>query len=97
MNSSAQAPAAGMQSADHPSLQQLFIRLKRIRNVSLSTGILCSALVFKLARKPLGASTITAVGALVTLALASALTAQLLLSLNEQLEQILNHPPPHQP
>lgn len=93
MNSSHKSHSAVVLPERTETLRKLFSRLKIIRNLSLGVGALGSGLLVSLVRKPLGAPTVVAVVTLTALALTSAATAQLLLSLNEQLEQILNQPP----
>ncbi|PIQ26698.1 hypothetical protein COW36_00935 [bacterium (Candidatus Blackallbacteria) CG17_big_fil_post_rev_8_21_14_2_50_48_46] len=74
------------------TLQTLFSRLKIIRNLSLGVSTLGTGLMVGAIKKPLGAPTIVAAATLTALALTSAATAQVLLSLNEQLESMLNQP-----
>lgn len=82
-------PAAESHSPQ-AALNKLFSRLKLIRNLSLGAAALGSGLSYSATRKPLGTPSIVAAATLTGLALISAATAQVLLSLNEQLEESLN-------
>lgn len=76
------------------NLRQLFTRLKRVRNISLGIGAAGTGVLIGSAYKPLRVGTMTAAVTLTTLSLSTAATAQLLLSLNTQLENLLNAPTP---
>ena len=75
------------------NLQALFSRLKRVRNVSLGLGAVGTGVMIGSAYRPLSVATMTATVTVTTLSLSTAATAQLLLSLNTQLEALLNAPP----
>jgi len=85
-------PNARTPAAESPqaALHKLFSRLKLIRNLSLGAAALGSGLSYSATRKTLGTPSIVAAATLTGLALISAATAQVLLSLNEQLEESLN-------
>ncbi len=74
------------------ALQGFFTRLKTIRNISLGVGLTGTGVMVGSAYKPIGPVGITIAATVTTLALSTAATAQLLLSLNEQLETALNQP-----
>lgn len=74
------------------SLKGFFTRLKTIRNISLGVGLAGTGVMVGSAYKPIGPVGITLAATVTTLALSTAATAQLLLSLNEQLETALNQP-----
>ncbi len=88
-NARAQAPKSQSQSPQ-AALHKLFSRLKLIRNLSLGAAALGGGLSYSAQRKTLGTPSIVAAATLTGLALISAATAQVLLSLNEQLEESLN-------
>lgn len=82
-------------SAEAPhqqNLRQLFVRLKRVRNISIGIGAVGTGVLIGSAYKPLGIGKMTTAITLTTLSLSTAATAQLLLSLNTQLENLLNTP-----
>lgn len=88
-----------MSTVSHPAeaphqqnLRQLFIRLKRIRNISLGLGAAGTGVLIGSNYKPLSVGAMTAAVTFTTLSLSTAATAQLLLSLNTQLENLLNAP-----
>ncbi len=85
-------PNTRVPAAESPqaALHKLFSRLKLIRNLSLGAAALGSGLSYNAQRKTLGTPSIVAAATLTGLALISAATAQVLLSLNEQLEESLN-------
>lgn len=85
-------PNARPQAPESPqaALNKLFSRLKLIRNLSLGAAALGGSLSYSANRKSLGTPSIVAAATLTGLALISAATAQVLLSLNEQLEESLN-------
>lgn len=74
------------------SLQGFFVRLKTIRNLSLGVGMAGTGVMLGSAYKPIGPVAMGVAATVTTLALSTAATAQLLLSLNEQLEVALNQP-----
>lgn len=74
------------------NLRQLFVRLKRVRNISLGLGAVGTGVLVGSTYKPLNVGAMTAAVTLTTLSLSTAATAQLLLSLNTQLENLLNAP-----
>lgn len=86
-NARTQAPKSQSPQA---ALHKLFSRLKLIRNLSLGAAALGGSLSYSAQRKTLGTPSIVAAATLTGLALISAATAQVLLSLNEQLEESLN-------
>jgi hypothetical protein len=88
-NARTQAPKSQSQSPQ-AALHKLFSRLKLIRNLSLGAAALGGSLSYSAQRKTLGTPSIVAAATLTGLALISAATAQVLLSLNEQLEESLN-------
>lgn len=73
-------------------LKAFFNKLKTIRNISLGVGALGSGVLIGSAYKPIGVAATTLAVTATTLALSTAATAQVLLSLNEQLETLLNQP-----
>lgn len=74
------------------TLKAFFTRLKTIRNISLGVGAVGSSVMIGSAYKPIGPVAMGIAATMTTLALSTAATAQLLLSLNEQLETALNQP-----
>ncbi|PKL75436.1 MAG: hypothetical protein CVV27_15390 [Candidatus Melainabacteria bacterium HGW-Melainabacteria-1] len=74
------------------TLRSFFTRLKTIRNLSLGLGMAGTGVMVGSAYKPIGPVAMTLAATVTTLALSTAATAQLLLSLNEQLEVALNQP-----
>ena len=74
------------------SLNPFFQRLKTIRNLSLGIGMAGGGIILGSAYKPLGPVVVGIAATVTTLALSTAASAQLLLSLNEQLEVALNQP-----
>ncbi|HEY9840815.1 MAG: hypothetical protein ACAI44_14600 [Candidatus Sericytochromatia bacterium] len=74
------------------TLKAFFIRLKTIRNISLGVGLASTGVMVGASYKPIGPLAMTLAATVTTLALSTAATAQLLLSLNEQLEAALNQP-----
>jgi len=74
------------------NLRAFFSRLKRIRNISLSVGAVGTGVMIGSSYRPIGVAGMTITATLTTLALSTAATAQVLLSLNEQLETVLNQP-----
>ncbi len=78
--------------ANQASLRAFFNRLKRIRNISLGVGVVGTGVMISSNYRPIGAGGITITATLTTLALSAAATAQVLLSLNEQLEVLLKQP-----
>jgi hypothetical protein len=75
------------------TLRKLFSRLKVIRILSVGVAALGGGLTASATRKNLGGPSIVAAATLTSLAVASAVTAHVLLSLNEQLEEALNQTP----
>lgn len=73
-------------------LKAFFGKLKTIRNLSLGVGALGTGALIGSAYKPIGVVGTTVAVTVTTLALSTAATAQVLLSLNEQLEIALNQP-----
>ncbi|MGV3524618.1 MAG: hypothetical protein ACO1RX_10345 [Candidatus Sericytochromatia bacterium] len=86
------SPDAPTETAGKRSLGEFFARLRRIRNLSLGVGAVGTGVLLGSAYKPMGAPVTTLAATLTTLALSTAATAQVLLSLNEQLEVALNQP-----
>ncbi len=84
--------STSLEAPHQQNLRQLFIRLKRVRNVSLGVGAIGTSVLIGSAYKPLSIGSMTAAVTLTTLSLSTAATAQLLLSLNTQLENVLNTP-----
>ncbi len=81
------------QQTQQDNVRALFVRLKRVRNISLGLGAIGTGVLIGSAYKPLNVASMTAAVTLTTLSLSTAGTAQLLLSLNTQLESLLNAPP----
>lgn len=81
-----------MAPANTASLRSFFSRLKRIRNISLGVGAVGTGVMVGSSYRPIGGAAMTIAATLTTLALSTAATAQVLLSLNEQLEIVLNQP-----
>lgn len=75
-------------------LQSFFNRLKTIRNISLGVGVAGTGVLIGSSYKPIGVAGMTAAVTVTTLALSTAATTQVLLSLNEQLETALAQPAP---
>lgn len=73
-------------------LKAFFNKLKTIRNVSLGLGAVGTGVMVSSNYKPIGGAGMGLAATLTTLALSTAATAQLLLSLNEQLEMVLKQP-----
>jgi len=73
-------------------LKAFFHKLKTIRNLSLGIGALGTGVMVGSAYKPIGVVGMSITATVTTLALSTAATAQVLLSLNEQLEVLLNQP-----
>lgn len=84
--------APSIEAPHQQNLRQLFVRLKRVRNVSIGIGAVGTGVLIGSAYKPLGIGSMTTAITLTTLSLSTAATAQLLLSLNTQLENLLNTP-----
>jgi hypothetical protein len=84
--------STSLEAPHQQNLRQLFIRLKRVRNISLGIGAVGTGVLIGSAYKPLGIGSMTTAVTLTTLSLSTAATAQLLLSLNTQLENLLNTP-----
>lgn len=78
--------------ANTVNLRSFFSRLKRIRNLSLGVGAVGTGVMIGSSYRPIGVAGMTITATLTTLALSTAATAQVLLSLNEQLETVLNQP-----
>lgn len=74
------------------TLNPFFQRLRTIRNLSLGIGMAGGSVMLRSAYKPLGPVVIGVAATVTTLALSTAASAQLLLSLNEQLEAAMNQP-----
>ena len=81
-----------LEAPHQQNLRQLFVRLKRVRNISRGIGAVGTGVLIGSAYKPLGIGSMTTAVTLTTLSLSTAATAQLLLSLNTQLENLLNTP-----
>lgn len=91
-DSPSKAANSASENANTQSLKAFFGRLKRIRNISLGVGALGAGVMVGSNYKPIGGAGVTIAATVTTLALSTAATAQLLLSLNEQLETLLSQP-----
>lgn len=86
------------QASTPDKIQALFLKLKTIRNVSIGIGLAGSGLLAKSSRTPLAPWATAAAVTVTVVSLSTAATAQLLISLNEQLVDILSQPaPPPEP
>lgn len=79
-------------TSQEKTLKAFFVRLKTIRNVSLGVGMASTGVMIGSSYKQIGPVAMTLAATVTTLALSTAATAQILLSLNEQLEIALNQP-----